>query len=134
MAEQYEFNEEQNQAIGSLSHKLWFVSIFLIVIAILGIIDAIIPIFKGMASITQLGPDLVKVLVLLLIGVWGLNVARSFQLVVDTEGNDIDHLMNAVGNLNKLVGLAYWLLMIIIFVVLLAFILGMVLGAMSPPT
>ncbi len=133
MAEQYEFNDEQNQAIGSLSHKMKVVSVFMIVIAILSIVGAIIPMFKGMSSLAQLGPDLVGSLVSLLIGVWGLNAARSFQEVVDTKGNDIDHMMDAVGNLNKLVGFAYWLLMIFIFVLLLGVFFGIVAGAMSPP-
>jgi len=132
MASEYEFNEEENKAIGGLSHKMKFVSIFLIIVAILSIIEAIIPIANGKAELAVLGPDIIGALVALLIGVWGINAARSFQKVVDTEGNDIAHLMAAVGNLNKLVGIAYWLLMILIFVFLIGLIAGIVALSMAP--
>jgi hypothetical protein len=52
-----------------------------------------------------------------LIGFWTTKAAKSFQLIVDTEGRDIENLMGALGELRKLYGLQYWILIIaLIFV------------------
>ena len=46
----------------------------------------------------------------LLQGVWARSSAASFQKIVDTRGNDITNLMNAVGALRTMYGLLYLLL------------------------
>ena len=46
----------------------------------------------------------------LLQGVWARSSAASFQKIVDTRGNDITNLMNAVGELRTMYGLLYLLL------------------------
>jgi len=46
----------------------------------------------------------------LLQGVWTRSSAASFQKIVDTRGNDITNLMNAVGALRTMYGLLYLLL------------------------
>jgi hypothetical protein len=46
----------------------------------------------------------------LLQGVWVRSSAASFQKIVDTRGNDISNLMNAVGSLGSMYGLLYLLL------------------------
>jgi hypothetical protein len=46
----------------------------------------------------------------LLQGVWARSSAASFQKIVDTRGNDITNLMNAVGALKTMYGLLYLLL------------------------
>ncbi len=46
----------------------------------------------------------------LLQGVWVRSSAAAFRKIVDTQGNDITHLMNAVGALRTMYGLLYLLL------------------------
>jgi hypothetical protein len=46
----------------------------------------------------------------LLQGIWARSSAASFQKIVDTRGNDITNLMNAVGALRTMYGLLYLLL------------------------
>jgi hypothetical protein len=51
-------------------------------------------------------------LIFLLQGIWTRASASSFQLIVDTRGNDITNLMNAVGSLQAMYGQVYLLLML----------------------
>jgi hypothetical protein len=46
----------------------------------------------------------------LLQGIWARSSAASFRKVVDTQGNDITNLMNAIGELRTMYGLLYLLL------------------------
>jgi hypothetical protein len=50
-------------------------------------------------------------LIFLLQGVWTRSSAAAFQQIVDTRGNDISHLMNAVGSLRAMYGQVYLLLL-----------------------
>ena len=50
-------------------------------------------------------------LIFLLQGVWTRSAAASFQKIVDTRGDDISHLMNAVGSLQSMYGQVYLLLL-----------------------
>jgi len=58
----------------------------------------------------------------IIIGVWTKGAAQSIQNIVNTEGNDIDHLMNAVKDLNKLYSLQKWLMIVGIVLTVLAVI------------
>jgi hypothetical protein len=49
-------------------------------------------------------------LIFLLQGTWTRSSAGSFQKIVDTQGNDITNLMNAVDSLHTMYGLLYLLL------------------------
>jgi hypothetical protein len=49
-------------------------------------------------------------LIFLLQGVWMRSSAASFHQIVDTRGNDVDHLMNALGSLQSMYGQVYMLL------------------------
>ena len=61
---------------------------------------------SGMAIFTG-----VTGLIFLLQGIWTRSSAASFQKIVDTRGNDIDHLMNAVGSLESMYRQIYLLLL-----------------------
>ena len=50
-------------------------------------------------------------LIFLLQGIWTRSSAASFRKIVDTRGNDIDNLMNAVGSLQSMYGQIYLLLL-----------------------
>ena len=50
-------------------------------------------------------------LIFLLQGVWTRSAGGSFQKIVDTEGNDVTHLMGAIGSLRSMYGQLHLLLM-----------------------
>ncbi len=114
---QYEFNEAQNLVIWELSKKMKFVSIFLIVIGVLQVIPGILLVFMSVFSASVVVEIIGRSLIYIFIGVWGASAANSFRQVVDTKGNDIDHMMSALGDLKTAATLTYWLL--IIFIILL---------------
>ena len=124
---QYEFNEAQNRVIQGLSEKMKFVSIFLIVVGLLQVVGGILPAVLSQ-SVDAIGfESIIGGFIYILIGVWGAGAANSFRQVVDTEGNDIDHMMSALGDLKKAATITYWLL--IIFIVLL--VAGVIFGLMA---
>ena len=112
-SKQYEFNNTQERLIKELAQKMRFVSFFLIAIGVLLIIS-------GLIAIAQRGlSDLIYGIVQLLIGIWTNTAASSFAKIAATRGNDIENLMNALGELRKLYALQYWLFIVaLIFVVI----------------
>jgi hypothetical protein len=121
----YEFNESQNQLILDLSKKMLFVSYFLIAGGILGALGGVIMLLKGMLLQGGFG-ELVQGVILLITGIWTINAAKAFQLIVDTQGNDIENLMGALGQLRKLYTLQYWLFLIAVIFMAIALILTIV--------
>jgi hypothetical protein len=126
--EQYEFSDSQNELIRDLSQKMKFVSSFLKVV---GGINAI----GGALAIVQHQPNgasaIINGVVYVLIGVWTSQAASSFLKIVDTQGNDIENLMLALGELRKLYQFQYWVLIICIIFVILAFVAGIIIAASS---
>ncbi len=116
-SQSYEFNNTQERLIRELSDKMRFVSYFLIAIGALLIISGIARIARGGFG------GIINGIIQLLIGIWTNKAASSFRQIVDTRENDIENLMNALGELRKLYTLQYWLLilaLIFIGIVLLA--------------
>ncbi len=120
--ETYEFNESQNQLILDLSKKMLFVSYFLIASGVLGALAGIITIMQGGFS------ALVQGVVLLVTGIWTINASKAFKLIVETQGNDIENLMGALGQLRKLYTLQFWLFMISLIFVAIGLILIVIFG------
>jgi CHASE3 domain sensor protein len=132
MAEaQYEFNNAQNEIILGLSQKINIVSIFLIVVGILITLIGIIGFIVPDVPISNPISNLIDGIIYFLIGLWGKRAANSFRQIVDTQGNDIDHLMSALGELKKGATLIFWLLIIVIIIFAIAFIFAMI-AAMAP--
>ncbi|GCL34683.1 hypothetical protein PA905_39090 [Planktothrix agardhii CCAP 1459/11A] len=118
----YEFNESQNQLILDLSKKMRFVSYFLIVSGVLGAISGVIMVLNGGFG------GLVQGVILLITGIWTINAAKAFQLIVNTQGNDIENLMGALGQLRKLYTLQYWLFLIAVIFMVIGLIITIILG------
>ncbi|NEQ74698.1 MAG: hypothetical protein F6K24_38680 [Okeania sp. SIO2D1] len=117
--QQYEFEQSQNELILDLSNKMRFVSYFLITIGVLA----------GIIGLFSVNPGaIIQGVVQTLIGIWTLNAASSFKLIVDTEGNDIVNLMGALGELRKLYRLQYWLLIIALIFMAIALVVGIIAG------
>ncbi len=114
-SQSYEFNNTQERLIRELSDKMRFVSYFLIAIGALLIISGIarILIISGIARIGRGGfSGIINGIIQLLIGIWTNKAASSFRQIVDTRENDIENLINALGELRKLYALQYWLLIL----------------------
>lgn len=105
-SENYEFNQSQNQLILDLSKKMLFVSYFMMAGGVLGLLSGFINITKGGFA------GVVQGVVLLITGFWTINVSKAFQAIVNTEGNDIENLMGALGGLRKLYTLQFWLMIV----------------------
>lgn len=121
----YEFSSSQNSLIKELADKMRFVSFFLIGLGVLATIG-------GVAALTREGfGNIVYGTIQIIIGLWTQKAAFSFQRIVDTEGNDIENLMGALGELRKLYTLQYWLYIIALIFVAIALVLGIFLGIAS---
>ncbi len=116
---EYEFSAEQNTVVGSLAGKMKIVGIIMIVMGTLTFLSG----FFGDKSNIFVG------LLNAAIGFFTMNAAKSFQLIVDTQGNDMTNLMNAFSQLIKLYTIELWLYAITIFVIILGMIVVAVLGA-----
>ncbi len=99
---QYEFTEEQNEVMKGLDAKLGATGGFLVLVGIAAGVVLVLELVKGTFPYSGWGA-VVAVLVVLLIlahGVWLCNASYAFQRIHQTRGNDIDHLMSALSNLN----------------------------------
>ncbi len=136
-AREYEFTQGQNSLIGALAGRMRGVGLFLVVLAVLNLLLALLvvaviyraklpqeyvdTVVKNVAEATKtdvqkelanLPPDkhlwgvaafsAVNFLIYLLVGVWTRQAAGSFLKIVDTQGNDISHLMSALSALNRM--------------------------------
>lgn len=121
--QQYEFSSSQNELITQLAEKMRFVAYFTIGLGVLVAIAGLFTFLRGGIS------NIITGVVQIIIGVWTNKSASSFKLIVNTQGNDIENLMGALGELRKLYTLQYWLLILsLIFAAL-----GLVLALVSAP-
>jgi hypothetical protein len=104
--QQYEFSSSQNELIKNLAEKMRFVSYFLIGVGVLIAVGGAITLLRGGIA------NIITGVVQIVIGVWTNKAAAAFKRIVDTEGNDIENLMGALGELRKLYNLQYWLLIL----------------------
>lgn len=111
----YEFSDSQNELIRDLSGKMNSFSIIMLVVGILGILAGLAAIAKG----GLLGA--VQGITNTVVGVLTMRAAKSFRLIVETEGRDIENLMAALGELRNLY-------MFQIVLIILAFIGGFIIG------
>lgn len=92
----YEFTSAQDEVIAGLARWTgifsWFALLSGALLAVVGIVQ--LPV----GAVNVIGGS-----VYLFIGMWFRGAARSLRLVVDTEGDDIAHLMSALDNLRSAV-------------------------------
>ena len=119
----YEFNNSQNQLIRELSNKMRFVSYFLNGSGVLVVIAGLFTLARGGIG------NLIYGIIQIFIGVWTNKAASSFQRIVSTQGNDIENLMSALGELKKLYFLQYWLLIVALVFLALGIVLGVFFSA-----
>ncbi|MDJ1178365.1 hypothetical protein PJF56_05775 [Roseofilum sp. BLCC_M91] len=120
----YEFDGSQNVLIGQLASRMKFVSIFLIIAGVLTVVFGLLGSGDGIGSMISGIADF-------LIGIWTYQASTAFKRIVDTQGQDIENLMGALGELRKLYTLQYWVLIITLVALVIVFGLGVVLGLFS---
>ena len=106
----YEFSQTENGVILDLVDKMRFVGAFLIIVGLLACVTVVQGHYAG----------LVSGLINIVIGVYTRRAAERFAKIVKTEGNDIRHLMDALGELLKIYGLQMILILIAIVLMIVA--------------
>lgn len=120
---EYEFDQSQNELILDLSQKMLFVGYFFMGLGVLAGIRGGLDFLKPELLVQGVGQVIVGV-VQFMIGLWTLKASSSFKLIVNTEGNDIGNLMGSLGQLRKLYGLKYSLLIITLVFFALSLVLS----------
>lgn len=107
----YEFNAAQNATIRNLAVRMKIIGIFYMV---LGGLAALGGLFLLTQSIPPALVAFLEVAFFGFVGLWHYNAAEAFQLIVQTKGNDISFLMNALDGLRKIYNLQVWLMVIML--------------------
>ena len=110
----YEFSNTENATIFDLVGKMRFVGMFLIIAGLLACVTVVQGHYGG----------LVSGLINIVIGFYTRSAAERFAKIVKTEGDDIRHLMDALGELLKIYRLQMILILvaIVLMVVAVAFV------------
>src|SRR3990167_6698652 len=128
----YEFTDSQNQIINQLARGMKWVGIFLVALGLAFGLVGIAGLFatEGAVDLMVKPTIFVMTAIIFLSGIWTVNAAKSFTLIVQTTGSDILNLMNALGTLRKLYYMQFWLIIISLVALLIAFAIFLVLGVL----
>ena len=129
----YEFTDSQNQTVSQLASRMKWVGIFFVALGLafglLGVAGLVAT--EGAVDLIVKPMILVMVAVIFFLsGIWTVNAARLFTLIVQTTGSDILNLMNALGTLRKLYYMQFWLIIISLVALLIAFAIFLVMGVL----
>ncbi len=115
MSGQHEFSSEHNVIFSKLATAMKFVGIFQIVLGVL----CMLALFSGdVGAIIQ---GVVTGVVYILVGILLARASNHLRKIVDTEGSDIDHLMNAMGDISILYNVSMYIVIVAIVVVCCSF-------------
>jgi hypothetical protein len=107
----FEFNSEQGKLIGDLGRAMRVVGLVSLAYALAAITLMAVACWRAKMLAIDLSPILG-----IFLGLWAISGGRSFMDVAATEGNDIPHLMVALGKLRNIFRLIA-ILMVIALVV-----------------
>jgi len=102
----YEFTREQNEVIASLASNMKIVGVVSVIAGGLLILAGLVLLARGGVS------ALIQGVLALIIGGFTVQAAGAFRLIVNSQGDDIGHLMTALGALRSLYRLQVFLLCI----------------------
>jgi hypothetical protein len=108
----YEFTPAQNEVIRGLAWNMRVVGVVMLVAGGLGLLTGVVSRDVGV---------LVQGILALVIGGFTLQASGAFRQIVETRGNDIAYLMEALGAIRRLYTLQVILLGIAVVVLVLAF-------------
>lgn len=128
-APSYEFTESQNETLKLLGSRMRWVGIFFMAIGVAcGAVGAVSLVQSGWAFelMTRAIILIMIAAIFVLTGIWTVDAAKSFTLIVKTAGSDIQNLMHALGDLLKLYYMQFWLIIdsLVVFVVAIAVLIG----------
>ena len=129
----YEFTEEQNRSIGSLAYMMRGVGFFYALFGLTGVafygyvLVDVIRTFKN--ELSQLATwELLRLqsvqgfltgIILMFLGVMLFSASGHFKNVVNTRGDDIAHLMTAIGRLRSAFRVLYVLIAVLLAAVVI---------------
>ena len=121
---EFEFSEQQNGVFRELARAMKFVGTFLLVVGTLvGLFGLVQVIAAAIAETPAQAAGgvmfILQALVYVLIGMWTRNASADVSRVATTSGNDIHHLMAAMGELKRVYVLQKTLLLIALGIVAL---------------
>ena len=91
----YEFNSAENLTIARTARFARAFGLISIIVGVLASLDVVLTMSQNAARAAELPSSLAS----LVVGIIFMRVASALQLVVDTEDNDIQHMMEAVKKL-----------------------------------
>lgn len=103
-AQDYEFSDAHKEAFRSLAASVSFVGVCTMLFGVMSGVFALGAIYAGFAA-NAVGL-LVASAVFVAMAWWTVSAGRSLSSMVTTRGRDVDRLMDAVGSLRRLFGLA----------------------------
>jgi hypothetical protein len=115
--EAYEFSPEQNEVIASLASNMWMVGVVSLIGGGLLVVAGCFQFAKGGGS------ALIQGAVAVVLGGFTVQAAGAFRQIVDSRGDDIGHLMTALGVLRSL-----YRLQVILLLCLALALLGLLFG------
>lgn len=118
----YEFNAKENESIKKLINHMMVVSIFLIILGALFTVYAIYNLVGTDDGTLKFIFNMVIAMVAIVMGWVTINSAKSFRLVVKTEGNDIENLMNALDKLTTWFSIQTTMIIIGTLILILGFL------------
>lgn len=118
----YEFDQSQNKLIQQLANRMNFVAYVGIISGVVAIVGGLfVAVLSGASAEDQrelgalVGDALSSILqggFLVIIGALTQQAAAAFTKVVETQGNDIEYLMRALGNLKVIYTIQFWLFIV----------------------
>lgn len=118
---QYEFTDAQNVVIGKLASRMMLAGVLQIVFGALQLVgNCGLATGEGSVKVSTTGSPIY--LTLIVTGALLIAASVSFKRIVDTQGRDISHLMDALGRLSTSI-LVQLISFIVLAVVLLLLIL-----------
>jgi hypothetical protein len=126
---QYEFSSRQNAVIGPLARDMVWVAIPLLVVGILygiGVIVCVMRAFRDPHYLFQAVLIGLAMLFYLALGNWTSRSGQAFQQIVATQGQDINHLMEALDSLRKMYGLLSLIVKVYVVILALAVVIGLI--------
>ena len=127
----YEFTDSQNQTISLLGSRMKWVRIFFIAMGVAFGLVGVVGLVESEGALDLILKPMIFTMtaaILFLSGIWTVNAAKSFTLIVKTTGSDILNLMNALGTLLKLYAMQFWLVIVSLVVLVIAFAIVVAMG------
>ena len=121
---EYEFSQEQQRIIGGVGSSMRIVGLVLLVVGGLCALIAVLSGNNGQSGTSLVGSGIQGMLALT-IGTFTWNAGSAFRRIVSTQGNDLEHLMEAMGDLGSLyrLQLVVWVITMLLLGAVVSFIL-----------